>query len=300
MTEYDEKYRELVYEALFSGHLRETRSGLVRSIFGYRIELDLSKGFPLLTTKKMFYRGVIEELLWFISGSTNIRPLVEKGVHIWDDDAYRYYKTKSKGFDCGKENFIKNVLNGERIGSYTFGDLGEVYGKNWRNYGEKGVDQLANVIDKLENDPYNRRIIIDAYNPQTCDEAALPPCHTFYQFYVTPLLDGKRLSCQFYCRSTDIFLGLPFNIASTAALVYMLCEVCGMTPGNLIYVGGDVHLYDIHTDAAREIVGREGSRDLPKLSFKRKIDDISDFKYEDFEITGYKPDGKIYAPLSAG
>ena len=300
MTDYDNKYNELLFEALFSGHLRETRSGLVRSLFGYQMRLDLKDGFPLLTTKKMFYRGVIEELLWFISGSTNIKPLLEKGVHIWDDDAYRYYRTQGGGFDCGKENFLKNVLAGEKIGSYTFGDMGEIYGKNWRCYGEKGVDQLANVVDLLKNNPHSRRIVLDAYNPQTCNDAALPPCHMFYQFYVNDAGGEKTLSCQFYCRSTDIFLGLPFNIASAAALVYMLCEVCGMTPGELIYIGGDVHLYDCHVDAARTQSKRVGKGKLPKLRFKRKVDDISDFKYEDFEIIGYESDDKIYAPLSVG
>lgn len=300
MTDYDYKYRELVTETLFSGQLRETRSGNVRSTFGHKIILNLEDGFPLLTTKKMFYRGVIEELLWFISGSTNIRPLVEKGVHIWDDDAYRYYKTQAKGFDCGKENFLKNVLSGEKIGTYTFGDMGEIYGKNWRRYGEKEVDQLANVVYLLKNDPYSRRILLDAYNPQTCDEAALPPCHMFYQFYVSDFGDKKKLSCQFYCRSTDVFLGLPFNIASAAALVYMLCEVCGMIPGELMYIGGDVHLYDNHVDAARTLIHREGKNKLPTLRFKRKVDDISDFTYDDFIVEGYESDDKIYAPLSVG
>lgn len=296
MTNYDEAYKNLLFEVVFSGHLRETRSGLVRSLFGYKIELDLKEGFPLLTTKKMFCRGVIEELLWFISGSTNIKPLLEKNVHIWDDDAYRYYKTRGYGFDCGKENFLKNVLAEEKIGNYTFGDMGEIYGKNWRNYGEKCVDQIANVIDLLKNEPHSRRIVLDAYNPQTCNDAALPPCHMFYQFYV----DDGSLNCQFYCRSTDIFLGLPFNIASAAALVHMLCEVCGLTPGRLIYVGGDVHLYDAHHDAALEQAGRIGSGILPKLKFARKIDNIDDFKYEDFIIEGYNPDPVIKAPLLVG
>lgn len=349
MNNVDKQYIDLLYSIIYNGVEKETRSGRVKSVFSRTLRFDLKEGFPLLTTKKIFYRGVIEELLWFISGSTNIKPLLEKNVHIWDADAYRHYCNivdKSNNLKNGhfiltklpKEEFLEKTLNSEsikylctennfdiKVKEYTFGDLGPVYGYQWRNFGGDGVDQIVNIIETLKNNPNDRRLLCIAYNPSDLSKMALPPCHVMFQFYVRELTLHERkmyyckihntntvnendfkkipkygLSCKWSQRSVDTFLGLPFNIASYAALTYMIAEIVGMIPDELIGDLGDTHIYLNHMAAIDEQLKRVGYDTLPTLTFKRKIESIDDFKYEDFIITNYKSDGKILAPLSVG
>lgn len=349
MNKVDKDYLDLLYNILYNGVEKETRSGRVKSVFSRTIRIDLKDGFPLLTTKKMFYRGIIEELLWFLSGSTNIKPLLEKNVHIWDSDAYRHYcnivvannKLNNNHFiltKLSKDEFIEKTFNNEvikyvksennfdvKVNEYKFGDLGPIYGYQWRNFGGSGVDQIKNIIDTLKKNPNDRRLLCVAYNPSDLDKMALPPCHVMFQFYVRKLTinDKKKyyctihntktvnenelkllpnygLSCKWSQRSVDTFLGLPFNIASYAALTYMIAEIVGMIPDELIGDLGDTHIYLNHMDAINEQLKRIGYDTLPTLTFNRKIDSIDDFKYEDFNITNYKSDGKISAPLSVG
>lgn len=309
MTNVDEIYNEILSFILKNGVKKETRSGLVRSVFGRYARFDLSNGIPVLTTRKVFLRGVIEELLWFLSGKTNIKPLLEKGVNIWNADAERYLNEKiDKANKDGEvlrhpthEEFIQGVLDGKKIGTYTYGDLGPVYGKNWRHFGVNDVDQVKNLIDKLKTNPNDRRMLITGYNPDDVNEAALPPCHLLYQFYTTPIEGGRRkLSCSLYCRSQDFLLGTVFNWASASILVYMIAKVVGMEPGELVWFGGDVHVYENQIAMTDELFSRKGFDKLPTLKFAREINDIDDFKYEDFIIEGYESDPPIKIPLSVG
>jgi thymidylate synthase len=324
MNNVDKQYLNLLTDIKNNGALKSTRSGDVLSVFSRTMRFNLKEGFPLLTTKKVFYRGVIEELLWFISGSTNIKALTDKNVHIWDDDAYRHYKSLIKKHNSltnaldndikvalNKDEFIKKVSeegfedllyspDGYRM-RYIYGDLGPVYGKQWRRFGNSGVDQIKKIIDTLKTNPNDRRLLCVAFNPSDLDEMALPPCHVMFQFYVRELNDGKYgLSCKWTQRSVDSFLGLPFNIASYAALTYMIAEVVGMVPDELIADLGDTHIYCNQMKAVDEQLTRKGFDTLPTLKFGRKIDDIDDFKYEDFIIENYKSDSTIKAPLSVG
>lgn len=313
MNNVDKQYLDLLRDIKENGVEKDTRSGKVKSVFGRTLRFDLKKGFPLLTTKKVFYRGVIEELLWFLSGSTNIKPLIEKNVHIWDADAYRYYKELSKSYKevLDFDSFIKAVkeettyaFRTDKSGVFKYykaGDLGPVYGYQWRNFGGSGVDQIKNIIDTLKSNPNDRRLLCVAFNPADLKDMALPPCHILFQFYARKLDDGRLgLSCKWTQRSVDSFLGLPFNIASYAALTYMIAEVVGMVPDELIGDLGDTHIYMNHMDAVNEQLSRDGYDDLPTLKFDREIKDINDFKFEDFIIENYKSDGKISAPLSVG
>lgn len=324
MNNVDKQYLNLLTDIKNNGTLKSTRSGDVLSVFSRTMRFNLKEGFPLLTTKKVFYRGVIEELLWFISGSTNIKTLTDKNVHIWDDDAYRHYKSLIKKHNSltnaldndvkvalNKDEFIKKVYeegfedllyspDGYRM-RYIYGDLGPVYGKQWRRFGNSGVDQIKKIIDTLKTNPNDRRLLCVAFNPSDLDEMALPPCHVMFQFYVRKLNDGKYgLSCKWTQRSVDSFLGLPFNIASYAALTHMIAEVVGMVPDELIADLGDTHIYCNQMKAVDEQLTRKGFDTLPTLKFGRKIDDIDDFKYEDFIIENYKSDSVIKAPLSVG
>lgn len=364
MNSVDKQYTNLLKDILENGVKKETRSGLVRSVFSRTMRFNLKDGLPLLTTKKVFYRGVIEELLWFISGSTNIKPLIEKDVHIWDDDAYRYYKElvekhndilrndykeELSGYDfeeiVDKKLFLEKVKNGcilhllySKNGYcriYTYGDLGAMYGKNWRKFGNKVKDQIKEIIQLLKYDQNNRRILLTCYDPDSVDEAALYPCHIMYQFYckevpyeyrlseyvkktdaINNLLENGivptekdfddagipkySLSCSFICRSQDVPLGTPFNIASAAFLTHMLAEVCNMIPDELIWIGQDCHIYENQLEGVKEQLGRIGSDTLPSLRFKRNIKDIDDFTYDDFDIIDYNPDTPIKFKLSVG
>lgn len=263
-----QQYLDLVRRALNEGAVKGDRTGTgTRSVFGHQMRFDLSEGFPLVTTKKIHLKSVIHELLWFIQGDTNIDYLTENGVRIWNEWA--------------DEN----------------GDLGPVYGHQWRNWNSEGVDQLSEVIQTLKANPNSRRMLVSAWNPSVLPDtsksfsenvsngkAALPPCHAFFQFYVA---DGK-LSCQLYQRSADIFLGVPFNIASYALLTEMLAQVCGYQAGEFIHTLGDAHIYNNHMDQVELQLSRE-PKQLPTLKLNPNITDLFAFRYEDIEILNYDP-----------
>jgi len=281
--DHDEyEYLKLIERILARAVSRTDRTGTgTVSIFGAQMRFDLRTTFPLLTTKRVFWRGVAEELIWFIKGSTNAKELSAKGIGIWDAN--------------GSKEFLSKQGQGHR----EEGDLGPVYGFQWRHFGAKyvdmhtdytgqGVDQLANVIHQIKTNPDSRRIIMSAWNPSDLGQMALPPCHTMCQFYVQ---DGE-LSCQLYQRSGDMGLGVPFNIASYALLTVMVAHVCDLKPGDFVHTLGDAHVYSNHIEPLKIQLER-APRDFPTLTFKRKITSIDDFKFEDFEISGYKPHPKI-------
>ncbi|MEH7116944.1 thymidylate synthase [Neobacillus vireti] len=270
----DKQYLDLVKRVLTEGAKKQDRTGTgTISVFGSQMRFDLQEGFPLLTTKKLFTKGIIHELLWFIKGDTNINYLTDNGVHIWDAWA--------------DEN----------------GDLGRVYGKQWREYrgvqdidGEQRIvyiDQLSQVIKHIKEDPDSRRHLVVAYNPAEVFQMALPPCHAFFQFYVA---EGK-LSCQLYQRSVDVFLGLPFNITSYALLTHMVAQVTGLQVGEFIHTGGDVHIYQNHIEQMLTQLKRE-PYPLPILTLNPEIKDIEDFKFEDIQIHGYKSHGILRGEVS--
>jgi thymidylate synthase len=260
-------YLELMQHIVDNGSDKNDRTGTgTRSVFGHQMRFDLSKGFPLVTTKKCHLRSIIHELLWFLKGDTNTKYLTEHGVKIWDEWA--------------DDN----------------GDLGPVYGKQWRSWPTSDgqfIDQISDLVTLLKNDPDSRRMIVCAWNVGELSEMALSPCHCLFQFYVA---DGK-LSCQLYQRSCDVFLGLPFNIASYAMFTHMLAQQVGLDVGDFIWSGGDTHLYSNHMEQVALQLSRE-TRDLPTLTINRKPDSIFDYKFEDFEISGYEPHPHIKAPVA--
>ena len=426
MNNVDKQYLDILKDIIDNGVWKNTRSGNVKSVFGRTMRFNLSEGLPLLATKKVFTKGIIYELLWFLKGDTNIKYLVDNNVHIWDDDAFRWFKTldfkylerEEPYYDkednkthigvhgCYKldycifdleddiENSYTIVLNddiqneisvtiedlknitkeqfvdyvkknawihrydihqGRKVSDkkiYQFGDLGEIYGKQWRNYGISGKDQIANIINTLKTNPDDRRMVLNAWNPDVLDNIALPACHMFATFWTRELtyqerfnilleknnndeiivankigelcdddnanfdnnslkdkfnkllekenIPTRELSCSFTMRSNDFCCGNPYNICQYAFLTYMFCEICNMKPGELIYIGNDVHIYGNHIEQAEEQISRKGSDIIPKLSFKRKINDINDFTYEDFVISDYHPDAPIKYPLNVG
>lgn len=260
-------YQTLLSHILENGRDKGDRTGTgTRSVFGYQMRFDLSDGFPLLTTKKLHLKSVIHELLWFLKGDTNIGYLKENGVRIWDEWA--------------DEN----------------GDLGPVYGAQWRSWPTPdgtGIDQIASVTREIGRNPDSRRLIVSAWNPALVDEMALPPCHTMFQFYVA---DG-RLSCQLYQRSADVFLGVPFNIASYALLTMMMAQVNGLRPGDFVHTLGDAHLYSNHMEQARLQLTRKPTP-LPRMRINAAVDDIFGFVYEDFALEGYEPHPHIKAEVA--
>lgn len=262
-----QQYLDLMRHVLQNGVTKSDRTGTgTRSVFGYQMRFDLSQGFPALTTKKLHLKSIIHELLWFLSGDTNIRYLKENGVRIWDEWA--------------DEN----------------GDLGRVYGAQWRSWrGANGetIDQIRNLVQQIQTNPDSRRLIVSAWNPAEVDSMALPPCHALFQFYVA---NGK-LSCQLYQRSADIFLGVPFNIASYALLTLMLAQVCGLQAGEFIHTLGDAHLYNNHLEQAQLQLTRE-PRPLPKMHINPAVRDIFAFKFDDFELQDYDPHPHIKAQVS--
>ena len=294
------QYLDLLKKIKEEGIIKSDRTGTgTRSIFGYQMRFDLSEGFPLLTTKRVFLKGVIHELLWFLKGDTNIKYLVDNGVHIWDSDAYRYYNelcVKHGVLPVDMDTFLAAAGIESPIEGYCFGDLNHVYGYQWRSWPkpEGGViDQIANVIDTIKRNPTSRRMIVSAWNVADVENMALPPCHTMFQFFVA---EG-RLSCQLYQRSGDTFLGVPFNIASYALLTMMVAKECGLEPGEFIHTLGDAHLYLNHVGQATEQLGRE-PRQLPKMHLNPAVESIFDYRYEDFTLEGYDPHPAIKAPLS--
>ena len=264
-----QQYHDLMRHVLEHGHDKGDRTGTgtgTRSVFGYQMRFDLSEGFPVLTTKKLHLRSIIHELLWFLQGDTNIRYLKENGVSIWDEWADEA------------------------------GNLGPVYGYQWRSWPApdgRHIDQIATVVEQIKNNPNSRRMIVSAWNPALVDDMALPPCHAMFQFYVA---DGK-LSCQLYQRSADIFLGVPFNIASYALLTMMVAQVCGLQAGEFIHTLGDAHLYSNHFEQARLQLSRT-PKTLPTMHINPEVKDLFGFKFEDFELVGYDPDPHIKAAVA--
>ena len=261
------QYLDLLQHVLDNGTDKSDRTGTgTRSVFGYQMRFDLSEGFPVLTTKKLHLRSIIHELLWFIAGDTNIKYLNDNGVSIWDEWA--------------DEN----------------GDLGPVYGHQWRSWPApdgKTIDQFKNVIEMIKTNPDSRRLIVSAWNPAEVDKMALPPCHSLFQFYVA---DGK-LSCQLYQRSADIFLGVPFNIASYALLTMMVAQCCDLEAGDFVHTFGDAHLYSNHLEQTKLQLTREPFP-LPTMKINPDVKDIFSFKYEDFELVGYESHPHIKAKVS--
>ena len=263
-----QQYLDLVKHIQQHGVEKTDRTGTgTKSVFGYQMRFDLSEGFPLVTTKKIHVKSVIFELLWFLKGDTNISYLRENGVRIWNEWADEK------------------------------GNLGPVYGHQWRNWNDEGIDQIKEVITSLKNNPDSRRMLVTAWNPGVLPESkvsfsenvannkvALPPCHAFFQFYVA---EGK-LSCQLYQRSADVFLGVPFNIASYALLTLMMAQVCGLEPGDFVHTFGDAHIYSNHKEQIEEQLARD-TKPLPKMVLNPEIRDILDFDYEDFDLIGYDP-----------
>ena len=285
------QYLDLCKKILNEGHWKDDRTGTgTYSIFGYQMRFDLQKGFPLLTTKKVFLRGIIHELLWFIAGDTNIKYLVDNDVHIWDDWAYKNY-TLSKDYKGETiEEFAAKIKEADKDSEFVkvYGELGPVYGRQWRNFNEEGVDQLENLINQIKTNPNSRRLIISAWNPCEVDQMALPPCHSFMQFYVN---EGK-LSCQLYQRSADVFLGVPFNIASYSLFTMMIAQVCGLKAGEFIHTFGDAHIYSNHVDQINLQLSRE-PRELPTMKINPNVKSIYDFKIDDFTLEGYNPHARI-------
>ncbi len=281
------QYLDLCKKILNEGHYKDDRTGTgTYSIFGYQARYNLSDGFPLLTTKKVFLRGIIHELLWFISGSTNIKYLVDNNVHIWDDWAYKAYKNSNEFEGEDMKQFAERIKGLDANDPFVkkWGELGPVYGRQWRNFNEEGVDQLAILIDQIKNNPNSRRLIISAWNPCEVDQMALPPCHSFMQFYV---IDGK-LSCQLYQRSADVFLGVPFNIASYSLFTMMIAQVCGLEAGEFIHTMGDAHIYSNHVEQIKLQLTREPKK-LPTMRINPNVKSIFDFKIDDFTLENYDP-----------
>ena len=284
------QYLDLLETILKEGTKKEDRTGTgTISKFGHQMRFDLSKGFPMVTTKKLHLKSIIYELLWFLNGDTNLRYLAKNNVHIWDDWPSRRYKNSSEFKGETIREFSQKVAEDDAFAE-KWGELGPVYGKQWRDF--SGVDQIKWVVEQIKylrenrESPYGRRLIVSAWNPPEVEEmakAGLPPCHTLFQFYVN---DGK-LSCQLYQRSADVFLGVPFNIASYALLTMMMAQVTGMEPGDFVHTFGDVHIYMNHVDQVKEQLSRTPFA-LPAMKINPEVKSIFDFKYEDFEVVGYQ------------
>ena len=381
MNKTDSTYLDLLRDVMTNGKKKHTRAGDVISVFGRQVHFDLKNSIPILTTKKVYTHGVLVELLWFLqhsrnsNGSMNIKYLIENKTHIWDLDAYRWFRewvsknvpngqtgrvsyytvmggddelgepityytcqkfqtyTKDMFLGLTKDEFLQNVMERHEIWlslgdgnflKYRFGDLGPVYGTQWRSFGETKVDQIQNIIDTLKTNPNDRRMLCVAYNPDVLERVALPPCHVMMQFYTRQLTNEERvyewhhrnpgkefdgnlggiptlgLSCMWTQRSQDVFLGGPFNMFSYSVLTYMIAKLVNMVPDKLVASIGDCHLYLNHYDAATEQLKRKGSETAPKLVIHGTQTSIDDFKIEDFEIIDYYPDPPIKAPLSVG
>lgn len=378
MNNVDKQYLNILNDIIENGVYKETRAGAVRSLFGKIMRFNLKEGLPILTTKKVFVKGIIHELLWFLKKtegrSMNIKYLIENGVNIWTDDAYRWMKEwvqkeiiapqrifhfcqikedKTHWWDnnvidgndpnillnLSKEDFVQMCLDNMIIKvpytdgiEYRFGDLGPVYGVQWRQFGEKKIDQIKRIIDTLRTNPDDRRLLCVAWNANDMGDMALPPCHYGFQVYTRELTpferlewlwehsDGdydewkspthevldelnvprRELSLMFNMRSNDFCCGNPYNVTQYSMLAYMLCEICNMSLGEVIYVGGDVHVYENHIEAAKEQLSRSGCDKLPTLKFRRKLNEIEDFTYDDFIIENYQSDPPIKYQLNVG
>lgn len=296
------QYLNLLQDILDNGVTeRNERTGTgTKKVFGRMLRFDLSKGYPLLTTKKMFTKGIIHELLWFIKGDSNIRYLNKNGVHIWDDWPFQQYLTKNKldkkiptyseKWYVEKNKFTEKIIKDKKF-ALKYGDCGPFYGVQWRNF--SGVDQLTWVINEIKKNPGSRRLIVNAWNAPLIDKMALPPCHVMYQFQ----LSRGKLNCMMYQRSVDTFLGLPFNISSYGLLTMMVAQVTGYIPGELVLTLADTHLYLNHIDQAKVQLKRKPFK-LPKMNINSKVNSIFKFKYENFELLGYKSHPPIKAQIS--
>ena len=311
------QYLDLCKHVLNNGIVKDDRTGTgTISTFGYQMRFDLQKGFPLLTTKRIPFRLIASELLWFIKGDTNIRYLLQHNNHIWDEWAFKKWVESeeyngpdmtnfglraledeefAKQYEEQMKFFTTEVLNNDAFAK-KYGELGNVYGKQWREWetrtGET-IDQLKDVIETIKTNPDSRRLIVSAWNPEDVPSMALPPCHTLFQFYV---LDGK-LSCQLYQRSADIFLGVPFNIASYALLTHLIAHECGLEVGDFIHTLGDAHIYSNHVEQIHTQLSRE-ERSLPTLKINADKQSVFDFEMEDITIKGYEPHPAIKAPVA--
>lgn len=303
-------YLDLIERIKREGAKKTDRTGTgTLSLLGHQMRFDLSKGFPLLTTKKLPIKAIIHELLWFLRGDTNLKYLADNNVHIWDEWPYKAYliknniavpKTGSDEWNSGIKEFVEKIKTDESFAK-EYGNLGPIYGYQWRNWpapnGEH-IDQLKNVIEQIKKSPDSRRLIVSAWNVADIDEmakAGLPPCHCLFQFYVA---EGK-LSCQLYQRSCDTFLGVPFNIASYALLTMIIAQVTDLTPGEFVWTGGDTHLYLNHLEQADLQLSRKNDiRPMPTMKINTEKKNIEDFTIEDFELVGYNPHDAIKAPIA--
>ncbi|HHT82764.1 MAG TPA: thymidylate synthase [Acholeplasmataceae bacterium] len=277
------QYLQMCKDIMERGEIKEDRTGVgTKGFFGYQARYNLEEGFPLLTTKRVYLRAIIHELLWFISGDTNIKYLVDNNVRIWNEWPYEIFKKSEEYQGETMEEFVGKIKESDEFAK-KHGNLGPVYGKQWRDF--FGVDQVLSVIDQIKNNPNSRRIIISAWNPKELPDMALPPCHAFMQFYVSN--DGK-LSLQLYQRSADVFLGVPFNIASYSLLLMMVAQVTGLKPYEFIHTTGDTHIYLNHFDQINLQLSRD-PRKLPTMKINPNVKSIFDFKFEDFELVDYNP-----------
>ncbi len=312
-----EQYLNLCNHILHTGATKEDRTGTgTLSVFGHQMRFDLSQGFPLMTTKKTAFRLIVSELLWFIKGDTNVKSLIEENNHIWDEWAFAKWVNSAEYagpdmMDFGRRanndlefaslykeqmNIFQEKIVKEEGFAETYGDLGPVYGKQWRSWAKTDggtIDQLKNVIDSIKRNPDSRRHIVTAWNPEFIEEMALPPCHIMFQFYVA---DGK-LSCQLYQRSADVFLGMPFNIASYALLTHLIARECSLEAGDFVYTTGDTHLYSNHLEQVKEQLSRT-PKALPTLKIDSKGKSIFDLETSDITVEGYDPHPRIKAPVA--
>jgi thymidylate synthase len=306
----DIQYLDLLQKLLDEGTPKTDRTGTgTKSFLGHQMRFDLADGFPLLTTKKVPIKAIIHELLWFMRGDTNLKYLADNNVHIWDEWPYKAYLTRmgkpvpeinGEEWKVGMAEFVEKVKT-DPVFAREYGNLGPIYGYQWRSWPTPDgghIDQLKNVIEQIKNTPDSRRMIVSAWNVADIDEmakAGLPPCHCFFQFYVA---DGK-LSCQLYQRSCDTFLGVPFNIASYSIFTLIMAQICGLKPGEFVWTGGDVHLYQNHIEQAKlQISRRDDIRPLPLLRINPLKKTIEDFTIEDFELVDYNPHDAIKAPIA--
>ncbi len=315
----DESYLDLIEYVMKNGATKTDRTGTgTKSVFGYQMRFNLEDGFPLLTTKKIFIKSIIHELLWFLRGDTNLKYLADNNVHIWDEWPYKAYliknkmpvpKTNSEEWSIGIKEFIEKIKTEKKFAK-EYGNLGPIYGYQWRHWPAYAkasagklprkyhIDQLKTVIKEIKKNPDSRRLIVSAWNVADIEEmakAGLPPCHTLFQFYV---VNGK-ISCQLYQRSCDTFLGVPFNIASYSLLILIIAQICGLKPGEFVWTGGDVHLYSNHLEQAKlQLSRRNDIRPLPKIKINPKKNKLEDFTIDDFELVDYNPHETIKAPIA--
>lgn len=291
-----QQYHQLLQHILDNGIYKSDRTGTgTYSVFGYQMRFKLQEGFPLVTTKKLHLKSIVHELLWFLQGDSNIQYLCQNGVRIWDDWPFAKYKASSEYQGEDLKAFGARIASDDAFAK-QWGNLGPVYGVQWRSWqGADGtsVDQITQLIHQIKTNPNSRRLIVSAWNVPQINDMALPPCHTMFQFYVA---NGK-LSCQLYQRSADVFLGVPFNIASYALFTMMIAQVCDLEPGDFVHTFGDAHLYSNHIEQAKLQLSRE-LRPLPQIKINEVVKDIFGFKYEDFSLVDYNPHPHISAEVA--